>query len=268
MINRAIGVVCLHSRLSRDIAGTIVMVLLTFAASPTFAQLNTQHVKGSVGLKGGSQPPPGGYVVAPLLYFYNTDTVKNRDGEDTSVPPLSHRRPVRRRVQLRHHQESVGRLLRRSGAVSSRRQQPDPGYRNRSKPWCRPHRLGHRADPARVALQTGGCDRRLLDFRPTGRYEDGASNNTGFGMWGNELAAGTTVYLTENKQYHAATVLSFDFQSKKEDSETKVGNAMNFEGGVGGDFLKGRSDGGALVLRVLQDQRRPDQGFPRHPHSR
>ena len=29
------------------------------------------------------------------------------------------------------------------------------------------------------------------------------------------------------------------FQSKKEDSETKVGNVMNLEGGLGGDFLKG-----------------------------
>src|SRR5262249_59100999 len=32
---------------------------------------------------------------------------------------------------------------------------------------------------------------------------------------------------------------SCDFQSKKEDSDTKVGNTMNLEGGVGGDFLKG-----------------------------
>ena len=76
-------------------------------------------------------------------------------------------------------------------------------------------------------------------FVPTGRYSDGASNNTGFGMWGQELGLGTTVYLTENKQYHAATIATFDFQSKKEDSETKVGNAMNLEGGIGGDFLKG-----------------------------
>ena len=58
-------------------------------------------------------------------------------------------------------------------------------------------------------------------------------------MWGQELGLGTTVYLTENKQYHAATIATFDFQSKKEDSETKVGNAMNLEGGIGGDFLKG-----------------------------
>ena len=53
------------------------------------------------------------------------------------------------------------------------------------------------------------------------------------------LEDGTTVYLTESKQYHAATIASFDFQSKKEDSETKVGTAMFLEGGIGGDFLKG-----------------------------
>ena len=37
-------------------------------------------------------------------------------------------------------------------------------------------------------------------------------------MWGQELAFGTTVYLNEKRQYHAATIASFDFQSKKEDS--------------------------------------------------
>jgi hypothetical protein len=76
-------------------------------------------------------------------------------------------------------------------------------------------------------------------FVPTGRYTDGATDNTGFGMWGHEFSFGTTVYLNETKQYHAATLVSFDFQSEKEDSETKVGNAMNLEGGVGADFLKG-----------------------------
>src|SRR5262249_31926925 len=70
-------------------------------------------------------------------------------------------------------------------------------------------------------------------------YTDGAANNTGFGQWGNEFSLGTTVYLNEKKQYHAATIMSFDVQSKKEDSESKVGNQINFEGGVGGDFLKG-----------------------------
>ena len=78
-------------------------------------------------------------------------------------------------------------------------------------------------------------------FVPTGRYTDGASDNTGFGMWGHELSIGTTAYLNERR---ASTTFppslgSFDFQSKKKDSETKVGNQMNLEGGFGGDFLKG-----------------------------
>ena len=72
-------------------------------------------------------------------------------------------------------------------------------------------------------------------FAPTGRYADGANNNTGLGMWGQEFSVGTTVYLTEPRQWHAATLATFDFQSKKEDSETKVGNVMNLEGGLGGD---------------------------------
>ena len=36
--------------------------------------------QGSVGLKSGSQPPPHLYTIAPLIYTYNTDTVKDRDG--------------------------------------------------------------------------------------------------------------------------------------------------------------------------------------------
>ena len=77
-------------------------------------------------------------------------------------------------------------------------------------------------------------------FVPTGRYSDGATDNTGFGMWGHELQIGTTVFFA-GKKYHAATLASFDFQSKKEDSETQVGDVMNLEGGFGADFLKGVS---------------------------
>ena len=76
-------------------------------------------------------------------------------------------------------------------------------------------------------------------YLPTGRYEDGAENNTGLGMWAQELLLGTTVYLNDTKSLHAATTATFTFQSKKEDSSTKVGNILNLEGGVGADFLGG-----------------------------
>src|SRR5947208_1643658 len=48
---------------------------------PAHAQLSTQHVKGIVGLKGGSPPPPHVYIIAPLVYVYSTDQVRNSNGQ-------------------------------------------------------------------------------------------------------------------------------------------------------------------------------------------
>ena len=68
--------------------------------------------------------------------------------------------------------------------------------------------------------------------------------------------------MNESRQWHAATLATFDFQSKKEDSETKVGNAMNLEGGLGGDFLKGGLTAGLnyyASFKLTDDQ---IEGFP------
>ena len=46
---------------------TVVLGCL-WMATPARAQLNTQHIKGTVGRKSGSQTPPGVYFIAPLLY--------------------------------------------------------------------------------------------------------------------------------------------------------------------------------------------------------
>ncbi len=60
-----------------------------------------------------------------------------------------------------------------------------------------------------------------------------------------------------------------DFQSKKEDSETKVGNAMNLEGGLGGDFLKGGlTVGGSDYYASFKLTGRPHRRISRHPHPR
>src|SRR4029453_13902548 len=88
------------------------------------------------------------------------------------------------------------------------------------------------------------------------------SNNTGLGMWGHEIAIGTTVYLDEARKYHGATLATFDFQSKKEDSETKVGNAINLEGGVGVDFLKGGLTTGLAYYASWKLSEDQIEGFP------
>jgi hypothetical protein len=215
------------------------VALWAAAVSPAHAQLNTQHIKGTVGLKAGSQPPPHTYVIAPLYYVYFTDTVKDRDGN--KVPSDA---------SLTSHAFGAG-----INVVTTKKilggnygfQVLFPvGANNRIQGTEIDANPGAGLTDSVVSPISLGWHFKRADaiagyniFVPTGRYTDGASDNTGLGMWGHELAFGTTVYLTESKQYHAATLVSFDFQSKKEDSETQVGNAMFLEGGIGGDFLKG-----------------------------
>ena len=218
---------------------TTAVVLALVGVMPAQAQLNTQHIKGTVGLKGGSQPPPHVYVIAPLVYVYRTDTVRNRTGD---------------RLPIDADLTSVA----AAGGVSVVTDRKVLGG-NYGFQLLFPVFANNRIQGTEIDLNPGGglTDSAIAPinlgwhftradaiagytiFVPTGRYTAGATDNTGFGMWGHELMAGTTVYLNEARTFHAATVATFNFQSEKEDSETRVGNAMNLEGGAGADFLDG-----------------------------
>lgn len=207
--------------------------------APVEAQLNTQHIKGTVGLKSGSQAPPGVYFIAPLFYVYKADEVKDRDGERLPFAGDLTSQVYGGGINVVTARKLFGgsygfQVLFPVGAnnrIQGTEIDANPGA-GLSDSVITPISLGWHAKRADA---TAG----YTIFVPTGRYTDGASNNTGLGMWGQEFSVGTTVYLSESRQWHAATLVTFDFQSKKEDSETKVGNVMNLEGGLGGDFLKG-----------------------------
>jgi hypothetical protein len=240
----------------RFVLPAIAAAAIALAGSPAQAQLNTQHVKGSVGVKSGSQAPPGVYAIAPLLYFYSTDDIRNSTG--TQVPINANLDAalfgggvsVVTKKQIFGGQYgftvlATGANNRLQGAEID--QNPGSGI---SDSVVTPLQLGwHKPQADSLVYYTL--------YVPTGRYEDGASNNTGLGMWGQEVGAGTTVYLTPDRKFHAATTASLVFSSKKKDSETKPGTQMNFEGGVGGDFLKGGLVAGLAYyssFKVTQDQ--------------
>ncbi len=206
---------------------------------PVQAQLNTQHLKGSAGLKAGSQPPPGSYVAAPVLYFYSADEVRDRNGDlfgpraDLNVAMFGagFLHVTSKQVLGGYYAFQVLFPVGANNRIQGTEIDANPGA-GLTDSVVQPISLGWHFK--RADVNTG-----YLIYVPTGRYTDGATDNTGLGMWGHEVSVGTTVYLTETRQYHAATLVSFNFQSKKEDSDTKVGNAMNLEGGIGADFLKG-----------------------------
>ena len=239
-----------------------VLIASAIGTAPAFAQLNTQHMRGLVGLKSGTQPPPHIYVIAPVLYWYNTDDVRDRNGEKLPIDAdittqafgAGFSWVTKKKIFGANYGMEVLFPLGMNDRIQGTEIDANPGA-GLTDTLVEPLMLGwhfKRADAvAGYAI-----------FVPTGRYTDGAQNNTGLGMWAQEISFGTTVYLNEAKQYHAATLVSFDFQSKKEDSETKVGNAMNLEGGFGGDFLQGGLTVGLnyfAMLKLTEDQ---IDGFP------
>jgi hypothetical protein len=252
-------------KIQRDSVSACVLLLLVLgAASPSDAQLNTQHIKGGVGLKSGSQPPPGQYIVAPLLYLYSTDELKDRNGD-----PIARNRDGNLNVTgfgTAYLQVTTKKLL---GGFYGFEIAFPIGMNNRIQGTEIDAETGAGlTDSLLIPISLGWHFKRAdaigayQIFAPTGRYTDGASNNTGLGMWGHEIAIGTTVYLDEARKYHAATLATFDFQSKKEDSETKVGNAMNLEGGVGVDFLKGGLTTGLAYYASWKLSDDQIEGFP------
>ena len=230
--------------------------------TPAEAQLNTQHIKGTVGLKSGSQPPPGVYFIAPLFYVYKADEVKDRDGV-----PLSGGGDLT--TQLYGGGVSVVTNKKLFGAAYGFQVVFPVGANNRIQGTEIDANPGAGLSDSMITPITLGWHVTRADatvgytiFVPTGRYTNAANNNTGLGMWGHELSVGTTVYLSESRQWHAATLATFDFQSKKEDSETRVGNVMNLEGGLGADFLKGGLTAGLdyyTSFKLTDDQ---IEGFP------
>jgi hypothetical protein len=238
------------------------VITFSVCASDAHAQLLTQHVKGAVGLKAGSQPPPGGYVIAPLLYFYSTDTVKDRDGDKLPINAeitsaffgAGYSRTTSKKILGGTYGFAVLFPVGANNRIQGTEIDANPGS-GLTDSVIEPLILGwhHKRVDVMTAFQI---------YVPTGRYEDGASNNTGMGMWGFEPMVGTTVYLDEQRRYHAATQMSFDFQSKKEDSENKVGNQLNLEGGVGGDFMKGGLTAGLAYYAAFKVSEDDIAGLP------
>jgi hypothetical protein len=216
----------------------VAAALVAGLAAPARAQMNTQHIKGSFGLKAGSQAPPGEYYIAPLLYFYSTDDVRNKNGDQVPINANIDAALFGAGVSVVTKKTVLGATYGFTVLIA--------GANNRLQATEINANPGAGITDSVVTPLSLGWHKKRADatayytlYVPTGRYEDGASNNTGLGMWGQDIGIGATAYLSEDRKFHAATMASFTFQSKKEDSDTKVGNLMTLEGGVGGDFLKG-----------------------------
>ncbi|HUR36063.1 MAG TPA: transporter [Vicinamibacterales bacterium] len=216
---------------------TAALTAVCLLPSSAAAQLNGSNLKGDTGLKAGTQAPPGVYVGVPL-WFYTADAVKGHEGNEILTGKLDATvggvllNVVTKKKVLGGNYGFVAVLPFANNRVQGAGDfDSNPGS-GVTDMYVQPINLGWTRPRADFTAAYGL-------FLPTGRYEDGADDNTGLGMAGQELLFGTTVYLNKARSVHAATVATFDWFSEKKDSDTRVGNIINLEGGLGADFLKG-----------------------------
>ncbi len=81
-------------------------------------------------------------------------------------------------------------------------------------------------------------------YLPTGKYHPGGDDNSGLGMWTLELGAGSTLYFDEEKQWHASAMGYFEINSEKRGTDSRVGNILTIEGGLGRSWYEGALSAG------------------------
>jgi len=220
----------------------LVSVGLCSLPRPAVAQLNGFNIKGDQGVKSGSQAPPGIYYGAPF-YWYGTDTVKDEDGRAFSTTgelnmflggPLVNVVTTKTVLGGNYGFMAVFPFANVRAELPRLDNNPAPGI---SDMYVQPFNLGWHTNRADVLAGYGF-------FAPTGRYAAGANDNTGLGMWGHEVFAGSTVFFDEKKAWHAATTGAIEFHSGKEDTDARVGTLFTLEGGLGRSFLMGAASVG------------------------
>ncbi len=213
--------------------------LTLLPAVPVQAQLNGSHSLGDFGVQAGSQPAPGFY--AALFYLrYDTDTVKDADGNIVRLAPdapasgnLSAGAPLLWYV-------SKAKVLGASYGVmavlpwaNASFEAPAFGLSDTvdtsfADTLVRPLDLGWHAKRADVSAG-------FQFYMPTGRYEPGGSDNIGKGMWTYEPFLGTTLYFDEARTASLATTAFWEFHGKKEDNWADL--ALEGASAPGGDGI-------------------------------
>ena len=213
---------------------------LALCAPQAQAQLLGHNTPGDFGLQSGSQAPPGIYLIAPLYFRYQADTL--RDG-------LGNRLPTNAEVAVTSYVFGVSWVSNAKVLGANYSLQFYLPFTNNALEapilgldlntgtgltdlYLQPINLGWHTNRADFIAGLGV-------FAPTGRYEAGADDNLGLGMWTFELFGGATFYFDEARNWHVATTAFYETHTEKEGSDVRVGDILTFEGGFGKSFKQG-----------------------------
>jgi len=201
------------------------------------AQLKGHYVPGFTGLQNGSQPPPGVSVALPI-YLYSTNDFRNDAGDATGIDANIDVTFVGPVIAWVTNAKILGANL--GGAVApiafikSRIEGASldvPGDCAYTDMFVQPIQLGWQKTRADFVVG-------YSLFLPTGKWEQGGTENSGLGMYSHDLQAGTTIRLDSEHKWTVSTLGTYELHSKKNDSDIKVGDILTLEGGLGRSFIK------------------------------
>ncbi len=225
----------------------VVAVLLAFAGGKSYAQLKGVHLLGDYGLNAGTQPAPS-VVVALPMYWYDSKSLYNGDGDKVSSSPdvttfltgIGGSIVTPLKILNANYGASVliplaknridGTNINENGSIAF------------TDIYVQPIQLGWHTKQADFTAGYGM-------YLPVGKYELGASDNTGLGMWGYEFSGGATYYFDKARTLNLSTIAFYELHSKKRGTDNKAGNILTLEGGVNKSFVKKLSSS-ALLFNV------------------
>lgn len=208
------------------------LLLIYFSGN---AQLKGGHILGAMGLQSGTQTPENTLSVYVPGYFYSASSLRNADGDKSIANP-----------DLNMFITGVGatyvsdfKILGANYGAAVLLAFASNRIQGNTLDSKSPFAL---TDTYIVPVQLGWHNKRA-DFvfsyqmyLPTGKFEVGASDNSGLGMFMNEFSAGTTLFFNDKKTFHFSALASYEINGKKKDTDIKTGDLLSIEGGLGKTF--------------------------------
>ena len=220
-------------------APPVLGTLLMLFCGNAYAQYNGHNLRGDFGMFSGTQPGPGWYA-GVLGVNYDIDSVRGPDGSDLASGgnlDINAIAPYAWWVSDNKFFGGNYSVFASASLTNNALEAPTLGISSDTETgsgdlYVQPINLGWHTGRADYMAGFGV-------FAPTGRYSDGASNNTGLGMWSFELFGGSTLYLDEARSWSLSALAFYETHSSKQDSDVKVGDLLTIEGGFGKSWADG-----------------------------
>jgi hypothetical protein len=240
-------------------APVILLVIAIIALSPQMAAAQAVPTtnKGWIGLKSGTQPPPGLYF-STLIWNYRFDELRTNDGTQIGgrgrgsinqyVPAFVVTYVSEWKILGGNYSATWAPTFANT-AIDFPRLDFRTGW-GPSDMYFQPIELGWHLKNADLIAGYGL-------YVPTGRFNSRSFNNTGLGQWSNEFSAGFTIYPNEKKRFNVATLVQYYIESGKENSNQKVGDTLQLQGGAGVAFKEGLINAGMAYYtqwKVTEDR--------------